>query len=76
MDAREEAYHALGAPGRSWDYTGSIVDPRNALAQVQRVITAFIEGFDTYSVDLVQDGHDIEHERTPAGDEIHSFTKR
>lgn len=76
MDAREEAYNALGAPGRSWDNTGNVTDPRQKLDLMKRVMTAFIDGFDTFSVDLVQDGQKVEHERTPAGDEIHSITKR
>lgn len=76
MDAREEAYEALGAPGKSWDNTGNVVDPRHHLALLKRVMTAFIDGFDTFSVDLLQDGQKVEHERTPAGDEIRSITKR
>lgn len=76
MDAREEAYEALGAPGKSWDNTGNVVDPRQHLALMKRVMTAFIDGFDTFSVNLVQDGQKVEHERTPAGDEIRSIAKR
>jgi hypothetical protein len=76
MDAREQAYHALGAPGRSWDNTGGVADPSNKLALMKHVMTGFIDGFDTYSVALVQDGQNVEHERTPDGDEIRTFTKR
>lgn len=76
MDARDEAYDALGAPGRSWDNTGNVADPRQKLDLVKRVMTSFIGGFDTYSVALVLDGQKVEHERTPAGDEIRSITKR
>lgn len=76
MYAREEAYDALGAPGRSWDNTGNVADPRQNLDLMKRVMTAFINGFDTYSVSLVLDGQKVEHERTPDGDEIRSITKR
>ncbi|WP_458111191.1 hypothetical protein M1D88_12585 [Arthrobacter sp. R1-13] len=76
MDAREEAYDAAGAPGRSWEYDGNITDPSNALAQMKRTMTSFIEGFDTFSISRMLDGEDVPHEFTPKGDEIYTATKR
>lgn len=76
MDAREEAYNALGAPGMTWDNTGNVTDPHQKLELVKRVMTAFIDGFDAYALARVSDGEVVEHEHTPDGDEIRSLTKR
>jgi hypothetical protein len=61
LDAREEAYHYAGQPGRSWQTrNGAGSDPARALGDARALLDVVVTKFDTGAATAAGNGEDVD----------------